>query len=61
MTERPFRDAIAPQLNARQLLEERGVRFHLFVDSAEGVRAPLDRRTASDRAERAMRRLAQSA
>jgi hypothetical protein len=42
----------------RESLRERGVQFHYFVDSAEGVRAPFDRETASRRAAKAMSRLA---
>jgi hypothetical protein len=42
-------------------LRERGVRFHYFVDSAEGVRTPFDRATASRRAAKAMNRLARTA
>jgi hypothetical protein len=41
-------------------LRERGVRFHYFVDSAEGVRTPFDRATASRRAAKAMNRLART-
>ena len=44
--------------SVRQLLHDRGVRFHYFLDSAEGVRAPFDRETASRRAAKAMSRLA---
>ena len=42
----------------RELLRDRGDRFHFFVDSAEGVRMPFDRKLASRRAAQAMRRLA---
>jgi hypothetical protein len=44
--------------SVRQVLRDRGVRFHYFLDSAEGVRAPFDRETASRRAAKAMNRLA---
>jgi hypothetical protein len=44
--------------SVRELLRERGERFHFFVDSAEGVRAPFDRELASRRAAQAMRRVA---
>jgi hypothetical protein len=42
----------------RQVLHDRGVRFHYFLDSAEGVRAPFDRETASRRAAKALNRVA---
>jgi hypothetical protein len=44
--------------SVRETLRERGVRFHLFTDSAEGVRAPFDRATASRRTAKALRRFA---
>lgn len=43
--------------SSRDALRERGVRYHYFIDSAEGVRAPFDRETASRRSAKAMRRL----
>jgi hypothetical protein len=44
--------------SVQEVLRERGVRFHYFLDSAEGVRAPFDRETASRRAAKAMSLLA---
>ena len=42
-------------------IREKGLSFHLFVDSAEGIRAPIDRTVASRRADRAMEKLAHPA
>jgi hypothetical protein len=42
-------------------VRENGLSFHLFVDSAEGIRAPIDRTIASRRADRAMEKFAHPA
>ena len=45
----------------REALSDRGVAFDLFVDSAEGVRAPFDREVAARRATKALRRVLRAA
>jgi hypothetical protein len=39
-----------------EALADRDIRYQLFVESAQGVRAPIDRKVASRRAERAHER-----
>jgi hypothetical protein len=48
-------EAVLP--SNEQMLEDSGMSFHLFIDSAEGVSVPLDARRAKRRAEASRERL----
>ena len=50
--------SVKRELSVKDVIEMSGMQVHVLIGSAEGSRSPFDRTIASDRASRAIARLA---